>query len=364
MLLALVIVGGVWILFNHDQIEEAGGVAAFLQSQFISNANGAEGVSEQNGFSSRLSSWLSRSDSDASAYPTDPSNLSHLNGSHRMVGQRSPRMIWQNPAGIPARLEPVIRIASFKMNVHSTDKPLDGSIEVVSHLLSQFDVVAIQQLHAHSGPWIEKVRQNVAALTGGAVQLHAVTDVSQITPGDPQFAIMYNANTVELDASQWYSVNDPDSLLVRKPLVGWFRTVGVPANEAFTFTLVNLELDDHRPDRELVWLGDLFRAIRNDGRGEDDVIIAGNFNAGDRGLSSLHQRSGLTWVVYDQATSIMKDAQFDNLVFAGNATVEFTGQGGVFDFLAAYNLSLDQARSISNHMPVWAEFSLTEGGSR
>ena len=75
----------------------------------------------------------------------------------------------------------------------------------------------------------------------------------------------------------------------------------------------------------------------------------------------MRERAGLTWVVYDTATSTDKESQYDNLVFAQNATVEFTGQGGVFDFLSAYNLSLANAQAISQHMPVWAEFSTLEG---
>ena len=75
----------------------------------------------------------------------------------------------------------------------------------------------------------------------------------------------------------------------------------------------------------------------------------------------MRQRAGLTWVVYDMATSTDKESQYDNLVFAQNATVEFTGQGGVFDFLSAYNLPLADANAISQHMPVWAEFSKVEG---
>ena len=75
----------------------------------------------------------------------------------------------------------------------------------------------------------------------------------------------------------------------------------------------------------------------------------------------MRERAGLTWVVYDTATSTDKESQYDNLVFAQNATVEFTGQGGVFDFLSAYNLPLADANAISQHMPVWAEFSKIEG---
>ena len=34
----------------------------------------------------------------------------------------------------------------------------------------------------------------------------------------------------------------------------------------------------------------------------------------------------------------------------------------MFDFLREYNLTSDQALEVSDHMPVWAEFSVYEGG--
>jgi hypothetical protein len=47
----------------------------------------------------------------------------------------------------------------------------------------------------------------------------------------------------------------------------------------------------------------------------------------------------------------------------GRPTVENTGQLGVFDFLKHFNLSLDDALEISDHLPVWADFSCLEGQS-
>src|SRR5204863_6411769 len=55
-------------------------------------------------------------------------------------------------------------------------------------------------------------------------------------------------------------------------------------------------------------------------------------------------------------------AQYDNLVFDRTATQEFLGRSGVFDFLREYNLSEAQAKQVSDHLPVWAEFSIYEGG--
>ena len=178
-----------------------------------------------------------------------------------------------------------------------------------------------------------------------------------------QSAIVFNRQTLELDQAQWYTVNDPDDLMTREPLVAWFRTRGVKSEEAFTFTLVNVKIDSKRSGRELVYLGELFRAIRNDGRGEDDILMAGDFHAGDQQLQPMRKRAGLTWVVSNRPTGTRNKGQFDNLIFNETATVEFTGRGGVFDFMRHYNMRLDDALEISEHLPVWAEFSIYENGT-
>jgi hypothetical protein len=61
-------------------------------------------------------------------------------------------------------------------------------------------------------------------------------------------------------------------------------------------------------------------------------------------------------------TNTNGNVQWDNIIFDQNATREFAGRGGVYDFLREYNLSVQEALEISDHLPVWAEFSIFEGG--
>ena len=376
VLLALVIVGGLWVLFNQEQIQQAGGVSAYVAQNFgtsRSNAYQQSGWNQQSNWSTgspqfqqTAGNWQAsngfarqRTGIRPDLSPTSNSSAPFQFASRRLSSQ--PLLSGSGRPGLPVRSANRIRIASFKMNANSDPAIALRSLELLTDLCSQFDIVAFQEINSQSISLLEQIGQRANAKSGGAIQFRAISDVAKVGPGNPLFVILYNTATLDLDFANWYSVNDPDGLLTREPLVGWFRTRGVDSEEAFTFTLANIQLDDHRPDLELAYLGDLFRAIRQDGRGEDDVIITGNFNAGDRGLSAMRERAGLTWVVYDTATSTDKESQYDNLVFAQNATVEFTGQGGVFDFLSAYNLPLADANAISQHMPVWAEFSTIEG---
>ena len=53
---------------------------------------------------------------------------------------------------------------------------------------------------------------------------------------------------------------------------------------------------------------------------------------------------------------------YDNLLFNRQATVEFTGRAGVLDVPRELNLPMSQALDLSDHLPIWAEFSVYEGG--
>ena len=43
-------------------------------------------------------------------------------------------------------------------------------------------------------------------------------------------------------------------------------------------------------------------------------------------------------------------------------TSEYLGRSGIFDFLRIYKLTLTEAEAVTSHLPVYAEFTATEGG--
>jgi endonuclease/exonuclease/phosphatase (EEP) superfamily protein YafD len=174
--------------------------------------------------------------------------------------------------------------------------------------------------------------------------------------------LIFDTASIETDRSSAYTVEDPDDQLHREPLVGWFRVRGPRTNEAFTFTLVNVHTDPDDVPREVDALAIAYRAVRDDGRQEDDTIMLGDFNASERKLGQLGSLSGMMPVISGTPTNTRGDRQYDNILFTMPATQEFTGRGGVFDLIREYNLTVAEALEISDHLPVWAEFSIYEGG--
>jgi len=157
-----------------------------------------------------------------------------------------------------------------------------------------------------------------------------------------------------------YTVDDPEDLVNYEPLVAWFRCKGVPKKEAFTFSLINVRIDQNFADAERAVVPGLIDAIRNDGRGEDDWIVVGDFGGGADKLTALDANS-VRFAIRDIPTNVAGTKLLDTIFFSARATDEFTGRAGVFDFLRKYNMSIERALEISNHLPVWAEFSIVEG---
>ncbi|MFO0820972.1 MAG: endonuclease/exonuclease/phosphatase family protein [Pirellulales bacterium] len=262
----------------------------------------------------------------------------------------------------PARDSETIRIASFNLRQFDERRlQSPGAVELLAKILRQFDVIAVQEITGRSQELLPALCDRINSQ--GAYYDYVVGPRLGRGNTKEQYAFLYDRASVEVDRNQLYTVEDRDDLLHREPLVGWFRVRGPNANEAFTFSLVNVRVDERETVQELNVLDDVFFAVRSDGLEEDDVILLGDLNADDRKLGELGRVPNLLAVVAKLATTTRGDAQVDNILFDQQATSEFTGRGGTLDFLREYNLSLEQAQVISDHLPVWAEFSVFEGGT-
>jgi deoxyribonuclease-1-like protein len=263
----------------------------------------------------------------------------------------------------PARGNDTIRIATFNIQVFGESKLNDPeAMQVIVAILRNFDLIAIQEVRSVSQ---DVLPQLMALLNADGHRYdYALGPRLGRTNSKEQYAFVFDTATIEMDRYKLYTVDDPDDLLHREPLVGWFRARGPAPEEAFTFSLATVHTDPDEVDQELDVLDDVFFRVRDDPqRGEDDAIMLGDFNAKATNLRQLGQIRGLVRVVSGETpTNTLHNAQYDNILFQETATTEFTGRGGVFDFLRQYNLTLQQAERVSDHMPVWAEFSVFEGG--
>jgi endonuclease/exonuclease/phosphatase family metal-dependent hydrolase len=254
---------------------------------------------------------------------------------------------------------PAIRIASYNIQAFGpskADKP--HILYTLAEIVRQFDVVAIQEVRTqddyHIPNFVRLVNQT------GRRYDHIVGPRLGNTTSTEQYAFLFDADRIEADFSNYYTVRDPDNLLHREPLVASFRVRGIPPEEAFTFTLVNVHADPDVVDAEIEALAEAYRVVRLAGRDEDDVIMLGDFNADDRHLGRIAQIPGVKPLISGAFTNTRQNRLYDNLVIHQPSTTEYLGRSGVFDVMRQFNLTMDQALQVSDHLPVWAEFSAYE----
>jgi deoxyribonuclease-1-like protein len=254
-----------------------------------------------------------------------------------------------------------IKIASFNIQVFGRSKLAKAAVmQVLCDVARRFDVIAIQEIRAREDDIVPRFVQQLNA--AGRRYDFLIGPRLGRTSSKEQYAFVYDTATIEADRAALYTVEDRADLLHREPLVGSFRVRGPAPQDAFTFTLVNAHTDPDEVTREVAALAGVFRAVRNDGRGEDDIILLGDLNADEQNLGTLTTLPNITWIVSGIPTNTRGSHTYDNILFNRVATSEFTGLSGVIDLMREYQLTLDAALEVSDHLPIWAEFSALEGG--
>lgn len=257
---------------------------------------------------------------------------------------------------------PTIRIASFNIQVFGNTKASKPYVmQELADIVNQFDVVAIQEIRSQNEYLIPDFVKLVNR--SGRRFDHVIGPRLGITTSKEQYVYLFDTQKIEVDHQSVYTVSDPDGLLHREPLVATFRTRGVDPDQAFTFTLINMHTDPDIAVQEMDVLAEVYKVVRRSSRGEDDIILLGDFNVDDRHLGRLGQLPGMLPLIAGVWTNTRQNKQYDNLIIHQPSTTEYAGNSGVFDFMRFKNLRLEQAIQVSDHFPVWAEFSIYERDS-
>ncbi len=89
----------------------------------------------------------------------------------------------------------------------------------------------------------------------------------------------------------------------------------------------------------------------------------GDLNVDERHLGELGRLPNIAHAIAGVKTNTRRTKSYDNIVLDARNTTEYTGHSGVFDIMAEFDITTEQALGVSDHMPVWAEFSAFESGS-
>lgn len=252
-----------------------------------------------------------------------------------------------------------LTVGSFNIQVFGTKKADNPEVmDILASVVRQFDVIAIQEIRAKDQNLIPEFVELV-----NAEGLHYDAVVGPRlgrTNSKEQYAFIFDAARIEVVADSIATAPDPGDRLHREPLVTTFRVRGPPIEQAFQFTLVNIHTDPDETKTELDALADVFEAVRVQHAFDDDVILLGDLNVDYKHLGRLGQRPGILATIVEETTNTRGTKSYDNIVFDRHATSEFSGQAGVLSLQSQFSLSTEKALKVSDHLPIWAVFSIYE----
>ena len=269
-----------------------------------------------------------------------------------------------------------IRIATFNIKTFGDKKSRTRVVEgtnidvmgTLAQIVSQFDLVAIQEVRSQDGTPIRRLIDLINQ-SGG----HYTATISEPI-GDEHYtecyAFVWDQTRIRLIQNSAYIVHDDSNRMYREPMVASFETRAVPTNglRPFRFTVINAHTD---PDlvspqdiaNEINVLDDVFVRVRQyeyDAAGEEDFLLVGDLNVDADHLQELGAIPGMVSLAGNMVTNTRRNATYDHILLDANTTREYTGNHGVVDFQSHLGMTLNQALLISDHMPVWAEFNAYE----
>ncbi|TWT84529.1 Endonuclease/Exonuclease/phosphatase family protein [Planctomycetes bacterium CA13] len=250
-------------------------------------------------------------------------------------------------------------IATFNIQVFGKSKMAKPEVvDVLAKVVRHFDLVAIQEVRAQDDNILPDFIRAINA--DGSQYGFIIGPRIGRTSSTEQYVYVFDQTRVEYDPNAVGTMTDPSDMLHREPFVARFRARTGSPQHAFTFWMVNTHTDPDEVPQEVAALADAFEVMQRSRKDEDDVILLGDLNADETQMGRLGTIPAMGWVVRGAMTNTRKNKAYDNILFSTTTTREFTGRWGVFDIEKTFGLTRQQALAVSDHLPVWAEFSVWE----
>jgi endonuclease/exonuclease/phosphatase family metal-dependent hydrolase len=288
-------------------------------------------------------------------------NSSYANAGYGQ-GQNYPQQQSNIPVSAHTGNNARIRIGSFNIQAFGESKMSETNVmQAIAAVITNFDVIAIQEIRSKNQDLMNVLMNYVNQR--GAQYAYMIGPRLGRTVSKEQYAYIYNTQTIAASQQQTYTVNDDQDLLHREPFVARFMVLGTAPYPPFTFTMADVHTDPDEAIEEVTVLGHVFQSLmayEGSTAREDDVIMVGDFNASAQQIASVAPPQTLVPTITKVATNVAGNAQYDNILINPLYSTEFTGNCGVFDLGAYFNIGKSDVLKISDHLPVWAEFSAYE----
>lgn len=271
--------------------------------------------------------------------------------------------------GLGPKTAETIRIATFNIRQFGHSKAEKPEVMgILAQVVSQFDVVAIQEVLGGDSASVDALVSLINRSGGQYASI--ISEPIGRTSHKESYAFVWDQTRIMFVPNSAYVVQDSADRMHREPMVASFevRPKSDSGRLPFSFNIINAHTDPDEvktgsPDNELDVLDDVFVRVREyeyQTNGQEDTLLMGDLNVDVAGLSELGQINNVVSVAGDIKTNTLRTKTYDHILIDRTVTTEYTGRFGVVDFQNDFGLTQEQASMVSDHQPVWAEFSVFE----
>lgn len=253
-----------------------------------------------------------------------------------------------------------VSLLSFNIQVFGKTKSNKPEVmHVISDIVTQFHIIAIQEVRDKSGTTAPKLMELLPDYYD-----FIIGPREGRTNSKEQFLYLYDSTKVDVLGQVVYE--DVDDVYERNPM-GLYLKVG-----ELDFVLINLHIKPDDKDTKsinetydeisvLPMVIESFSTFFN----EPDIAIVGDFNEdgsyfNEELLSEIFNESQYINVIHnDLNTTVAKSSNtYDRIILTDDMSTDWAGEYGVLYFDEVYDLGDLEPKKISDHYPVWCTLNI------
>jgi len=254
--------------------------------------------------------------------------------------------------------ESEITIASWNLKNFGQTKLNDPArIDIIIKVLKKYDIIAIQEVQDVS---LALPNELIAKINADG-ENYKVVSSERVGRGNrkEQYLFVYDDDEIDfISGTTGYGI-EPNDEFAREPFYAMFRAGN------FDFYLMTIHTDPDDVDVEIPALKVSYEDLQDKTADEDDIILLGDLNAKAPGVTAgsyitMDSIATILNIVFTikEETNTRGGRAYDNIIFQGNYTAEYSDSCGVYAFWTDYGLTEDDGFRISDHRLVWAKFKI------
>ena len=248
------------------------------------------------------------------------------------------------------------QVKMLSWNVENFGKSKSNKeITYIASLLNNYDLVALQEVVAGYGGAQAVARLADELNRKGNHWEYTISDPTTSTPSKTErYAFLWKTAQLKKIGKAWLEKNYA-SVMEREPYLCTFEY----HNKQFTAVSFHAITKSKQPEREIKYFK-FFPSVYP----KSNLIFMGDFNCPQsQSVFDPLRKMGFTSALVNQKTSLKRSrkngeclaSEFDNMYFSKSKIKKL--HAGVVLFYEKFS-TLKEARTISDHCPIWMEFSL------